>query len=241
MEHMLPDQVTAVGAKPAERYKLRARGFFVAALLIGLASSFAAQAAGDDTEDEPFEAKIMKGLLGNDKPVIDYRERSPLVIPPSASLPAPENTSVAPSPAWPKDPDALAAKRAKKVDPRERRLQEERACGMLLPDEVNGRRPTTRAGAGGVGATNSRDNTDGRIGRALSPAELGSKGSIFSNIFSSKEETETAAFPGEPPRASLTDPPTGYMTPSPNYPYGLSPTRTAPKGTNFEDRHIGKD
>jgi len=39
-------------------------------------------------------------------------------------------------------------------------------------------------------------------------------------MFGGKKE-ETAKFTGEPPRSSLTDPPPGYQTPSPDQPYGL--------------------
>jgi hypothetical protein len=53
-------------------------------------------------------------------------------------------------------------------------------------------------------------------------AELGSKG--FLNMFktgfwASKEEY--TPFTGEPQRSSLTEPPPGYRTPSPNQPYGV--------------------
>ena len=36
-------------------------------------------------------------------------------------------------------------------------------------------------------------------------------------------KTETAPFKGEPTRESLTQPPPGYQTPSPNYAYGTGP------------------
>jgi hypothetical protein len=35
--------------------------------------------------------------------------------------------------------------------------------------------------------------------------------------------TETGKFDGEPPRASLVNPPPGYLTPSPTAPYGVTP------------------
>jgi hypothetical protein len=62
----------------------------------------------------------------------------------------------------------------------------------------------------------------------FSNAELGSKG-IFSNISSMwapKEEYST--FSGEPPRASLLEPPAGYRTPSPNQPYGVGKEKWKP-------------
>jgi hypothetical protein len=53
-------------------------------------------------------------------------------------------------------------------------------------------------------------------------AELGSKG--FLNMFKTglwAPKEEYAPFTGEPQRSSLTEPPPGYRTPSPNQPYGV--------------------
>jgi hypothetical protein len=36
-------------------------------------------------------------------------------------------------------------------------------------------------------------------------------------------KSETAEFKGEPTRESLTQPPAGYQTPSPNFAYGTGP------------------
>ena len=57
---------------------------------------------------------------------------------------------------------------------------------------------------------------------ACSPSELGYKGGLFnSGLFKDQAKVKTRNFTGEPPRTSLTAPPTGYSTPSPNHPYGL--------------------
>jgi len=42
---------------------------------------------------------------------------------------------------------------------------------------------------------------------------------------------EYATFTGEPARDSLTDPPTGYRTPSPDHPYGVGPEKKAKPST----------
>ncbi len=52
----------------------------------------------------------------------------------------------------------------------------------------------------------------------MTPAELEAK-NIFTGLWASKEEYVT--FGGEPPRSSLTEPPSGYRTPSPSQPYGV--------------------
>ncbi len=49
------------------------------------------------------------------------------------------------------------------------------------------------------------------------------KKNLFSFDWLKKEQYAT--FTGEPPRASLTDPPPGYQTPSPDQPYGLAPEK----------------
>ena len=59
---------------------------------------------------------------------------------------------------------------------------------------------------------------------------------MFGGLFKDQDKDETVAFPGEGPRTTLTAPPTGYMTPSPNYPYGLSAKKEAPKPYKLEDR-----
>ncbi len=51
------------------------------------------------------------------------------------------------------------------------------------------------------------------------------KKNLFSFDWFKKEQYAT--FTGEPPRASLTDPPPGYQTPSPDQPYGIAPETKA--------------
>ena len=59
------------------------------------------------------------------------------------------------------------------------------------------------------------------VGRALSPKELGSKSILsWDNLMGGGHKPEVEKFKGEPSRSDLTQPPTGYQTPSPNFPYG---------------------
>ncbi len=235
MEQTLPHLTMQTGETSLKRLLAVAlAGVVVVGLTFGAASK--AMAGDGEDDDEPFETKILKSILGGDRPNIDYRERSPLVVPPSSTLPPPETTGAVPNPAWPKDADIQQAKMKTRVDPRDLDPRTRYDPGRPLnPDELAGK----QAGAGGVGAPSSQENAT--HGRALRPNELGSKGNIWSSIFSSsKDGTETAPYPGEPPRVSLTDPPTGYMQPSPNYPYGLSATREAPKPFKVEDQAVGR-
>ena len=57
-------------------------------------------------------------------------------------------------------------------------------------------------------------------GDQSSPSERRYKKASSSASTGSRRKN-TATFTGEPPRASLTDPPPGYQTPSPDQPYGI--------------------
>lgn len=207
-----------------------------------LATALPARAADDDLA---FDTKILRGLmqslgLRRDGEEINYQERAPLVIPPSRALPPPERSGavIANNPAWPKDQDVL---RQKQDAERERTAikgageQIEHDQRVLRPDELApGPKPRIARRSGSPDAQTS--NTS-RFGERLSPAQLGYKCWLFSDMFGSSPE-ETAQFTREPPRASLTAPPPGYQTPSPDQPYGLSKetTKYRPNIPKPEDR-----
>jgi hypothetical protein len=72
------------------------------------AMSVQAQTQANDEEEDTFEQQIIKNILGGmgvdvGRPGIDYRERSPLVIPPTLDLPPPETAGLANNPAWPRE------------------------------------------------------------------------------------------------------------------------------------------
>src|SRR5215212_5832762 len=90
------------------------------AMIIGCAGSFA-QAADDD--DELLDVKIFRGILKGlglrkDEPTgIEYRERSPLVLPTSKDLPRPEaDTAAKKAAGWPDDPDIKRVKTRKEAE-----------------------------------------------------------------------------------------------------------------------------
>src|SRR5712664_4000850 len=91
----------------------------------------AARAQDDDEDDKTFEEKIIEGIMAGiggtnmENRGIDYRERSPLVVPPKLDLPPPASSSAdVKAPNWPKDPDdarrkaAIAARKKENKDPR---------------------------------------------------------------------------------------------------------------------------
>ncbi len=212
--------------RPATRTGFRralCRRIGLAAIALSLATAALAQEEAED-DDLSFEQKIIKGLLGGmgvdtGRSGIDYRERSPLVIPPAMNLPTPEQTNNATHPAWPKDADIQERKKAR-VDNRvrPRTLSELQDPGRpLSPQELQqGRGSGQRVTEPGQ----SGPRSESEIGRPLSPSELGYTGGIFSSLFGSSK-SEEVPFKGEPERRTLTQPPPGYQTPSPSQPYGV--------------------
>ena len=206
------------------RNSSRALRLAVVALGVGLVmTAGAARAQDDDDEDDKtFEEKIIGGIMGGiggtnmENRGIDYRERSPLVVPPKLDLPPPESVkSEVKDPNWPKDPDearrkaAIAARKKQNKDPIE-------SARILTPSELNAARtaPPARTNNDPVQPGNSNTNP------ILSPSQLGYSGGL--SLFGGNK-AETAPFKGEPTRESLTQPPSGYQTPSPNFAYGTGP------------------
>jgi hypothetical protein len=202
------------------------------ALGVGLVMTVGAARAQEDEDDKTFEEKIIEGIMAGiggtnmDNRGIDYRERSPLVVPPKLDLPPPEAAKgEIKDPNWPKDPDearrkaAIAARKKAKPDPME-------ASRILTPSELNVGRTAApvRTNNDPVQPGNSNTNP------ILSPSQLGFDGK-FSNLFGGNK-AEVAPFKGEPTRDSLTQPPPGYQTPSPNFAYGTGPKESLNKEYN---------
>jgi hypothetical protein len=191
----------------------------------------AARAEDDDDDDKTFEEKIIEGIMSGiggtnmENRGIEYRERSPLVVPPKLDLPPPETVKTEiKDPNWPKDPDvqrrkaAVAARKKANKDPME-------AARVLTPAELN-------AGKTAPAARTSNDPIQPGVSNnpSLSPSQLGFSGG-FSKLFGGNK-AESAPFTGEPTRDSLTQPPPGYQTPSPNFAYGTGPKESLNKDYN---------
>lgn len=187
--------------------------------------------AADDDDDVAFDTKILRsvlrtlGLRKGDEAGIEYRERSPLVVPPNRNLPPPDtNPTAEKNPTWPNDPDVKKRKEAKikrNVPPRSGDSVIEDAR-PLRPDELRG----------GAPANTSQSQVDNRRtdpSAPLKPSELGYKGGLFSSIFNPAKDEEYMTFTGEAPRTNLIEPPSGYRTPSPNQPYGVGREKWTPK------------
>jgi hypothetical protein len=211
---------------------MRALRIGAVALAVGFIAMTGAARAQEDEDNKSFEDKLIDGIMAGvggtnmDNRGIDYRERSPLVVPPKLDLPPPQaNTAAAkPPPNWPKDPDEarrkadIARRKKENKDPVE-------AARILTPSELN------------VGKTAPQPSTAGEVNQPgvgdpgrnaiLDPSQLGFDTSRF-NIFKTNtlfggSKPEVTQFKGEPTRDSLTQPPAGYQTPSPNFAYGTGP------------------
>lgn len=194
------------------------------AAVVGCAQT-SALAADDDDDNELFDVKIFRGILNGlglrrDGNAIDYRERSPLVLPRDTTLPPPEKDNPAKTANWPDDPDLKRARQAKeakrhpkpKID-----MEEERP---LRPNELDPKGRNT-----GIRPDNT---SSGSIEQASAPSsrlELGAK-DLWTKVWAPKEEYQT--FTGEPPRTTLIEPPAGYRTPSPNQPFGVGREKWKP-------------
>jgi hypothetical protein len=208
-----------------------------AAGLIGLAMAGTAAPgarAADDEDDVAPDTKFLQNILhglGLRRPGeggIDYRERSPLVIPPARNLPPPESGSITDkTAAWPNDPDV---KRAKEI------RAQRKLPTRTVEDEWNPELPS-QLGPRARGPVPGQQPSPGPYVDPTAPstqAELKTK-SIFSSfglgMFGVTKE-EYATFTSEPPRTSLIEPPAGYRTPSASQPYGVGKDTAGPGALN---------
>jgi hypothetical protein len=166
------------------------------------------------------------GLKDPNAPTIDYRERSPLVVPPSRDLPPPQARVTPRDPSWPTDPDAARAKSresTRKTAIGNASTAIENQGAPISPAELDRGVPRQ-----GTQSTGSNVPASGADGRPVAPSELGYFGGLFSGRawgFGSGfggYKDETGTFTNEPQRSQLTEPPPGYQTPSADQPYGVT-------------------
>lgn len=170
------------------------------------------------------------GILDLPKDPIEYRERPPLVVPPSSALIPPQSVDdiAERNPDWPVDHDA---RRNAPLTPAQRRAARQADDDFyggraLLPKQLGASGPT-RPSTGAVPEPVESAQ------RPLSPAQLGFKG--WKNV--DGKEKDVVVFTGEPERQVLTDPPPGLRTPSTEAPYGVvTSTPAGPKASNLYDR-----
>ena len=216
------------------------------AMLLAFAGALGAQAQTQAEEDEDtFEQKVIKNILGGlgvdvGRSGIDYRERSPLVIPPTLDLPPPEGTDLAVrNPAWPREPERKRAAVSNRPNARAT-TDDPGTTSVLTPDEL--RRGTNPRAGRVTDPSKSGSVSDAESGRPMRPSELGG-GNLFTwgNLMGRGLE-EKATFTGEPTRGALTQPPPGYQTPSPSQPYAAGQDRGGGwKIPSLLDRPVGNE
>lgn len=194
--------------------------------LLACASAGAVKAQQADDDEDSFEQRIIKNILGGlgvdvgNRKGIEYRERSPLVIPPSLDLPPPGAADAsAHNPAWPRE--QTRKKTAAQAKPQVNATAEDPGTSSrMTPDEM--RRGTSARAQRVTDPSKSGSQEDIDIGRPLRPNELGSSSLFNWRALTGNYATETAKFEGEPSRGTLTQPPPGYQTPSASQPYGIA-------------------
>jgi hypothetical protein len=223
-------RVALLGRAIAARTHVRlALGLAISALVV--CANTPAALAGDDDSDDSFLTKFMHTLglkkAGDVEYGIDYNERSPLVVPPTRDLPPPVASVDKPAPDWPKDPDITRRKEAKKKKV-ERHYDFMEDSKVLSPYELDKGKTTNPND--GKAATPNGDSTLGQVNQQ----QMAGKKSFFDLSWFKTEEYTT--FTGEPARTSLTEPPPGYQTPSPDQPYGIGKQGTKAKPKNIGER-----
>lgn len=196
----------------------RASGALARSVIAGAAlAAVAAMPAPAMAQDVITNVLGAIGIVDRERPNIDYRERPPLVVPPSLSaLPPPVeiDPETAPAPNWPQDPD-LAAARARALEaatPAEFRQDAlSRRGRALTPDELAlGRIP----GAGIPGTPGPREF--GAPDRGLGGANANPDWVPPDALRRNDEIARELAGPTRLERRFLTDPPAAYLQPDPN-------------------------
>jgi len=229
--------------KPAfGRFRRHAIATSLAAMLV-LAGGVGHALAQEDEDDELPDTKFFKSMLsglglkkdGDLKSGITYQERPPLVVPPTRDLPPPQaGDALRGNAAWPKDQDEqrrreASAKRKKEAKP----FDWSDLGAQLSPNEMKKGTITPKEQA-----IARKPQDFEQANRQYKPDELGYTGGLFGSVkdFFGVGGGVTATFESEPPRASLTDPPVGYRTPSATQPYGVGKDTSKTKAMSAEDR-----
>src|SRR3954468_14335305 len=139
--------------------------------------------AADDDDEKSFDKKIRDNLMGalgiKGGPDIDYRERSPLVLPPRVDLPPPQANATVNAPNWPVDAD-----QKRKREETSRRRDEVEESRPLRPNELN-------VGAAQRSRTPGANSADFDGKNRTDPAATGS---ILGSVFGGKKQEGGAKF-----------------------------------------------
>ena len=227
------DGMTSFGSRPSLFSARVLRATFAAMIGVAVIVGGTGRAAWaeDDEEETLIDTKIVRHILQGlgwqrDQKGIEYRERSPLVLPGSSKeLPKPvPATPAAKTAGWPDDPDIKRQKQRRDAEKNRKAYTEGVDDRPMLPNDYSRKPGTDDKNRPTLLDSKSAEDSQ----KPSSVQELGSK-NIFSKFWGDKSQ-EYTAFTGEPPRSTLIEPPRGYRTPSPNQPYGVGQEKwTGPK------------
>ena len=165
-------------------------------LVLGASPAFA--------QEGSFIYNMMQGVFGKGEGAdIDYRARAPLVVPPNSTLPRPQQAASERNAAWPNDPDVQRRKDAANPAPYEEPLGLKNIARMS-PEEIR-RGRTTRQPRGQL-FTEDDSNYNNIIKPIVVGREMAAR--------QAKVDENAATYGSEPPRRTLTEPPTGYRRPA---------------------------
>jgi hypothetical protein len=235
--------IREIAMKHPTMRKLRLHALTTAFAATLLVAGGIGHALAEDDDDELPDTKFFRSVLGGlglkkdgvQKDGIDYQERAPLVVPPTRDLPPPQSADPRQgNAAWPQDQDEKRRKEASKRR-KDAHTTWDDLSRQLSPQELKKGATTAKDEAL---SKRSADNPEA-YQQQYKPSQLGYTSGLFGSMkdfFIGNNKDETATFEAEPPRASLTDPPSGYRVPSPAQPYGVGPDRTLSKPVSQEDR-----
>lgn len=147
---------------------------------------------------------MMQGVFGKGEGSdIDYRARAPLVVPPNSTLPPPQQAASERNAAWPNDPDVQRRKGAANPAPYEEPLGLKNIARMS-PEEIR-RGRTTRQPRGQLFTEDDSNYTN-----IIKPIVVGREMAARQGQI----DQDAVAYGSEPPRRTLTEPPTGYRRPA---------------------------
>lgn len=169
------------------------------------------------------------GLFGTDKADIEYKQRAPLVVPPSSTLPRPQEAGASRSAAWPDDPD-VARRRAERDSSNILFSNSEsyraNTKPLLTQEELRRGRVTGRPnGPEGIIEDHNTGNNQIapiRIGREMAARQA-------------QTDVSNLAYGSEPRRQYLHEPPSGYRRPA-----GTAPLGPGASGPREDKQAVGQ-
>lgn len=177
----------------------RSRFGLTLVLLGGVIAGVSAPIDQARAEDNMFGSILGAIGLTNDAPEIEYRERSPLVVPPKIKLPKPKETASANSAAWPKDPD-IERKKAAEAEANAPLIDSSKP--LTIQEIRAGRKP-------GAGIEDNYNAVGNRKDPKLTPQEMAE---INASLKKYNDSTLQASASTE--RQWLTEPPNVYRKPA---------------------------